>query len=66
MSLRLLITGANGQVGWHLQRTLAPLGEVTAFTREQLDLGDPEAVSRACTRFGGRHRGERRGLHCGR
>ena len=31
MSLRLLITGATGQVGWHLQRTLAPLGEVMAL-----------------------------------
>jgi dTDP-4-dehydrorhamnose reductase len=47
MSLRLLITGANGQVGWHLQRTLAPLGEVTALTREQLDLSDLDAVAAA-------------------
>jgi dTDP-4-dehydrorhamnose reductase len=34
MSVRLLITGATGQIGWHLQRTLAPLGDVTALTRE--------------------------------
>src|SRR5580693_37463 len=47
MSVKLLITGANGQVGWQLERTLAPLGEVTALTREQLDLSDLEAVSRA-------------------
>ena len=26
MSLRLLITGSAGQIGWQLQRTLAPLG----------------------------------------
>jgi dTDP-4-dehydrorhamnose reductase len=45
MSLNLLITGANGQVGWQLQRTLASLGEVTAFTREQLDLSDLDSVS---------------------
>jgi dTDP-4-dehydrorhamnose reductase len=45
MSLRLLITGANGQVGWHLQRTLGPLGEVMALTREHLDLSDLEAVT---------------------
>ena len=47
MSLRLLVTGANGQVGWHLQRTLAPLGEVTAIDVEQVDLTDLDAVARA-------------------
>lgn len=45
MSLRLLITGASGQVGWQLQRTLACLGDVTALTRDQLDLSDLEAVA---------------------
>jgi dTDP-4-dehydrorhamnose reductase len=44
MSLRLLVTGSTGQIGWQLQRTLAPLGEVIACTRTQLDLGDPEAA----------------------
>jgi dTDP-4-dehydrorhamnose reductase len=44
MSLRLLITGATGQVGWQLQRTLAALGEVIAYTRAQLDLADPDAT----------------------
>jgi len=44
MSLRELITGANGQVGWHLQRTLGPLGDVTALTREELDLADVDSV----------------------
>ena len=51
MSLRLLITGATGQIGWHLQRTLAPLGEVTALTRDQLDLSDLDAVTRAVREF---------------
>jgi dTDP-4-dehydrorhamnose reductase len=46
MSLRVLIAGANGQVGWHLQRTLAPLGEVTALTRDRLDLSDLDMVTR--------------------
>jgi len=40
----ILLTGANGQVGWELQRVLAPLGKVVALTREQLDLGDPDAI----------------------
>ena len=30
--------GKNGQVGWELQRTLAPLGEVVALGRPDLDL----------------------------
>ena len=47
MSPRLLITGANGQVGWNLQRTLGPLGDVTALTRDQLDLADLDSVSSA-------------------
>ena len=46
MSLRVLITGCNGQVGWHLQRTLAPLGEVTAIDIEHVDLTDLQAVAR--------------------
>ena len=51
MSLRLLITGANGQVGWHLQRTLAPLGEILAIDVEQVDLTDLDAVTRAVREF---------------
>lgn len=51
MSLRLLVTGANGQVGWHLQRTLAPLGELLAIDIEQVDLTDPKALERAVREF---------------
>lgn len=40
--MKLLVTGANGQIGWQLQRTLAPLGEVVALSRAELDLSDPE------------------------
>jgi dTDP-4-dehydrorhamnose reductase len=32
------LLGKNGQVGWELQRTLAPLGEITAIDKEELDL----------------------------
>jgi len=38
--LRILLTGRNGQVGWELQGALAPLGEVTALGRAELDLRD--------------------------
>jgi len=38
--MRILLTGAEGQVGWELRRTLAPLGSVIALDRGRLDLGD--------------------------
>ena len=38
--MRILLTGATGQVGWELRRTLAPLGEVKFFDRFGLDLAD--------------------------
>jgi dTDP-4-dehydrorhamnose reductase len=37
---RILLTGANGQLGWELARTLAPLGRVIAVDHAQLDLAD--------------------------
>ena len=45
--MKLLILGANGQVGWELQRALAPLGEVVAWDRRQADLTQPAAVADA-------------------
>lgn len=44
--LRLLVTGAAGQVGWELVRAVAPLGQVHAFDRAGLDLADPVALRR--------------------
>jgi len=41
---RILITGTNGQVGFELQRALAPLGEATCVTREHADLANPQAI----------------------
>ena len=40
----ILLTGCNGQVGWELQRTLAPLGRVTAVERSALDLADADSI----------------------
>jgi len=51
VSLRLLITGANGQVGWHLQRTLAPMGPVLAIDIEEVDLTDLDAIARTLHEF---------------
>lgn len=42
--MSVLLLGANGQLGWALQRSLVPLGPLTALTREQLDLRDASAL----------------------
>jgi dTDP-4-dehydrorhamnose reductase len=42
----ILLTGANGQVGWELQRALASLGRVVSLTREQLDLSRADEIRR--------------------
>lgn len=41
---RFLLLGKDGQVGWELQRALAPLGEVIALGREECNLADPGMV----------------------
>lgn len=43
---RILLTGKNGQIGWELQRTLAPLGELVALDRRDMDLADLDAIRR--------------------
>ena len=43
---RILLTGANGQVGWELQRTLSCLGEVIALDSQALNLADAAAIRR--------------------
>jgi dTDP-4-dehydrorhamnose reductase len=45
--VRILLTGVNGQVGWELQRTLAPLGEIIAVGRNRLDLADTVSIRSA-------------------
>jgi len=40
----ILLIGKNGQVGWELQRTLAPLGKVIATGSAELDLAYPDAI----------------------
>jgi dTDP-4-dehydrorhamnose reductase len=36
--MKILVFGKNGQVGWELQRSLAPLGEVVALGTDSVDL----------------------------
>jgi dTDP-4-dehydrorhamnose reductase len=38
--MKILLTGASGQVGYQLERSLQALGEVVAVTRAQMDLSD--------------------------
>jgi dTDP-4-dehydrorhamnose reductase len=42
--VKLLLTGATGQVGWYLAQCLAPLMDVVALTRDDLDLSDGERI----------------------
>lgn len=42
--MKILLLGKNGQVGWELQRTLAPLGQVLSLGREELDLENGQAI----------------------
>lgn len=44
---RFLITGCNGQVGFELQRTLAPLDEVIALDRQGMNLADANSIRQA-------------------
>jgi dTDP-4-dehydrorhamnose reductase len=41
MMPKILITGKNGQVGFELQRALAPLGEIVAVDRSECDHRQP-------------------------
>jgi dTDP-4-dehydrorhamnose reductase len=47
--LKILLLGKNGQVGWELQRSLTPLGEVLALDRHSKphcgDLSQPERLA---------------------
>lgn len=38
--MKILLIGKNGQVGWELQRTLMPLGEVVAVDYPEIDLSN--------------------------
>ena len=47
--MKIVLLGRNGQVGWELQRSLAPLGEVLALDRHSTDfcgdLSQPERLA---------------------
>jgi dTDP-4-dehydrorhamnose reductase len=42
--MRILLLGKNGQLGWELQRTLPPLGELIALDWPEVDFTKPETM----------------------
>ena len=48
---RILVAGGSGQVGEALTRTLAPLGEVYAPGRSELDLSNAESIRNVMREF---------------
>lgn len=44
--MTILLFGKDGQVGFELQRALAPLGELAAFSRQGADLADAGGIAR--------------------
>lgn len=49
--MRILLTGKDGQLGGALQKGLAPLGELLALGRPELDLANTSALSAALRSF---------------
>lgn len=42
--MRILLFGNTGQLGWELERTLAPLGEVFAYDYPEINLADSKGI----------------------
>ena len=49
--MKILLLGANGQVGWELQRSLAPLGQIKNCDRQTIDIGNFENLRRCLSDF---------------
>ena len=44
--MQITLLGKHGQLGWELQRTLAPLGSLTALDFPEIDLAKPDTYTR--------------------
>ena len=42
--MKILLFGKNGQVGWELNRSLQPLGEIVVLDIEDVDFSEPESL----------------------
>lgn len=49
--MKLLLLGKNGQVGWELQRSLVPLGELVALDSASADFRQPENLRETVLRL---------------
>lgn len=45
--MKILLLGANGQLGWELQRSLSPLGQIRACGRKEADLENLDSLQAA-------------------
>jgi len=50
--MKILLLGKDGQVGWELQRALAPLGELRSLGRADANFADPETLRAPIAAFG--------------
>ena len=50
--MKILLFGKDGQVGWELQRALAPLGSLRALGRADADFAHPETLRAPIAAFG--------------
>ena len=69
--MKILLLGKNGQVGWELQRSLAPLGEVIALDfdstgTDAADFARPDAAGRTVRAAAARRHRQCRRAHRGR
>lgn len=48
---KILLLGKDGQVGWELQRALAPLGDLTSLNRSECDLANPDQIQAVLEKF---------------
>jgi dTDP-4-dehydrorhamnose reductase len=47
--MRILLIGNSGQLGWELERTLAPLGELYACDYPDINLANIESIRQVLT-----------------
>ncbi len=50
MTLRILLLGKVGQLGWELLRSLAPLGDITAYDYPEIDFSRPLTLAQVVRR----------------
>ncbi len=49
--MRILLLGKNGQLGWELERSLQPIGNVIALDYPQIDLADGKSIKNVVAEY---------------